>query len=60
MILDPDNNMRGDISLEHTCDWLSYCTHHTDMDDPQYVEDDAPSDYRYQWVLYYSYHSCNA
>ena len=44
MILDPDNNMRGDISLEHTCDWLSYCTHHTDMDDPQYVEDDAPSD----------------
>jgi len=30
------------------------------MDDPQYVEDDAPSDYRYQWVLYYSYHSCNA
>jgi len=56
-ILDPGSNMREEISLEHTCDWLSYYIHHTDMNDPKYVNDDAPSDYLHQQMLYYSYHS---
>jgi len=51
-VLDPDNNMTGDISLEYTCDWLSYYTHHTDMDDPQYVHNDVLLDYGCQQMLY--------
>ena len=56
-ILDPYNNMIGYISLEHTCDWMSYYKHHTDIDDPHYIQDDAPSDYLCQCTLYYTYHS---
>jgi len=51
-ILDPGNNTREEISLEHTCDRLSYYIHYTDMDDPQYVHDDVPSDYVCQRMLY--------
>jgi hypothetical protein len=54
-ILDPGNNMRGEISLEHSCDWLSYYIYHTDMDDAQNVYDDVPSDYLCQRILYYTY-----
>jgi len=55
--LDPYNNMIGYISLEHTCDRISYYKHHTDMDDPQYVHDDVPTDYLCERMLYYTCHS---
>jgi hypothetical protein len=55
-IFDPGNNMREEISLEHTCDWLSYYKHHKDMDDPKYVHE-VPSDYLWPWMFYFSYHS---
>jgi len=36
---------------------LSYYIHYTDMDDPQYVHDDVPSNYPCQEMLYNSHHS---
>ena len=34
-----------DVILEHFCDWMSYCTHHSDMDAPQYVHADVSLGY---------------
>jgi len=34
---------RTDVSLEHICDWMSYCTQHSDMDAPHYMPIDVPS-----------------
>ena len=39
-----DYNRTEDVSLEHICDWTSYCTHHSNMDVPQYVHADVQSD----------------
>jgi hypothetical protein len=33
------------VSLDHICDRMSYCTHHTHMDAPQYVHVDVSSGY---------------
>jgi hypothetical protein len=44
-VLDTDNNMRGDISLEHNSDNLSYHKYHIDIDAPQHVHEDVPTHY---------------
>jgi hypothetical protein len=36
---------RTHVSLEHICDWMSYCTFHSDKDAPPYVHIDVPSYY---------------
>ena len=56
-IIDADYNRTGDVSLDHSYDWTSYCTHHSDMDDPQYVQVDVPSDVADSWMFYYTHHS---
>ena len=33
-IMNADYNKTEDVSLEHICDWTSYCTHHNNMDVP--------------------------
>jgi hypothetical protein len=45
------------VSLEHIFDEMSYCTHHSDMDAPQYVQVDVPSGYLYAGMFYYIHHS---
>ena len=42
--MDTDYNRTEDVSLEHICEWTSYCTDHSDMDAPQYVHVDLHSD----------------
>jgi len=44
-------------SLEQFCDWMTYCTHHSDMDLPQYVHIDEPSDSLCHCMFYYKHHS---
>ena len=55
-IMTADYN-RTDVSLEHICNWTSYYTHHSDMDAPQYVHVDVPSDIEVVWMFYYKHHS---
>jgi hypothetical protein len=45
------------VSLEHFCDCMSFCTHHSDMDAPQYVHVDVFSDFAVAWMFYYKHHS---
>jgi len=52
-----DYNRREYVSLEHICDWMSYFTHNSDMDAPQYVHVDVLSDSLCHWTFYYTYHS---
>jgi len=52
-----DYNRREYDSLEYICDWMPYFTHHSDMDAPQYVHVDVPSDSLCPWTFYYTYHS---
>jgi hypothetical protein len=35
---------------------MFYHTHHSDMDAPQYVYVDVPSDYLRLWMFYYTLH----
>jgi hypothetical protein len=42
-IIDADYNWTEYVSLKHVCDRTSYCTHHSDMDAPQYVHVDVLS-----------------
>jgi hypothetical protein len=37
-----DYNWTEYVFLEHSSDWTSYCTHHSDMDAPRYVYVDVP------------------
>jgi len=37
VIMTADYN-RTDVSLEQICTWTSYCTNHSDMDNPQYAK----------------------
>jgi len=46
----------ADTSLDHICDWMSYCIHHSKMDAPQYVHVDIPSVYMFYWMFYYTLH----
>jgi len=46
-IMIADYNRTEDVSLEHICDWTSYCKHHSDMGAPQYVHVNVHSDYVY-------------
>jgi hypothetical protein len=43
--MDADYNGTGDVSLDEIFDWMSYCTHDSDMDAPQYVYIDVASEY---------------
>jgi len=43
--MDADYNRIGDVSVEYSCYWTSYSTHHRDMDIPQYVRVDVPAGY---------------
>ena len=52
-----DYNRREYDPLEHIWNWMSYFTHNSDMDAPQYVHVDVPSDSLCQWTFYYTYHS---
>ena len=52
-----DYNRTEYVSLEHSCDWMTYCTHHSDMDGPHYAHTDVFSDYFCQWMFYYTHHS---
>ena len=36
---------------------MFYYTHHSDMDAPQYVHVDVPSDVPVAWMFYDTYHS---
>jgi len=54
--MDADYNWTEYVSLEHVCDWTSYCKHHSDMDAPQYVHADELSDYLCYWMFYYTHH----
>ena len=38
-----DEYNRTDVSLENVCDWISYCTCHSDIDTPQYEPINVPS-----------------
>jgi hypothetical protein len=44
-IMTADFNRTEDDSLEHICDWTSFCIYHNDMDVPQYVHADVPSEH---------------
>jgi hypothetical protein len=55
--MDADNKSRGDVSLELVCHWTSYCTHHSDMDAPQYVHVDKFSDVPFSWTFSYTIHT---
>jgi hypothetical protein len=35
---------------------MFYYTHHSDMEDPQYVHVDVPSDYMFNWMYHYTHH----
>jgi len=35
---------------------MFYYTHHSDMDAPQYVHVDEPSDEQVDWMFYYTHH----
>jgi len=52
-----DYNRTEYVSLDHVCEWMSYCTHHSGVDVPQYVHVDVPSAYLCQWMFYYTHHS---
>ena len=52
-----DYNRTEDDSLKHFCDWTSFCIYHSDMDAPQYVHVDVPSDYQWPWMFYYTHHN---
>jgi hypothetical protein len=52
-----DCNRTEDVSLEHICDWMSSCTHHSDMDAPQYVYTDVYSNVAVAWMFCYTLHS---
>jgi len=54
--MDADCNRTEYISLEHICDWTSYCTHHNDVDPSQYVHADVHSYVPDAWMLYYTHH----
>ena len=45
------------VSWEHFSDWMSYYTHHSDTNAPQYVHVDVPSDDAVAWMFYYKHHS---
>jgi hypothetical protein len=45
------------VSLEHICDWTSYCTFHSDMDAPWSVHVDVPSDIPVSCIFCYTHHS---
>jgi len=36
---------------------MFYYKHHSDMDAPQYVYADVPSDLEVDWMFYYTHHS---
>jgi hypothetical protein len=46
-----DYNRTEDVSWEHFFYWMSYCTHHSDMDAPQYVHVDVLSDVAVAWMF---------
>jgi len=52
-----DYKRREYDSLEHICDWVPYFTHPSDMDAPQYIHVDVPSDSLCHWTFYYTQHS---
>jgi hypothetical protein len=56
-IMIADYNRTEYVSLEHACDWMSYCRLHSDMDTPQYVYVDVLSDVPFVWMFYYTLHS---
>ena len=45
------------VSLEYICDWMSYYTHHSDMDSLQCVRVDVTSDYFCHCMFYYRHHN---
>ena len=55
--MDADYNRTGDVSLDHSYDWMSYCTHHSDKDAPQYVNVDVHLNVSDSWMFYYTHHS---
>jgi hypothetical protein len=55
--MDQYYNWLEDDSLEHVCDWISYRTHHNDMDAPQYVLVDVISDIQGAWMIYHTHHN---
>jgi len=56
-IMIADYNGTEYVSLQKICDGIPYCTHHSDMDAPQYVHVDASSDSFCQGTFYYTHHS---
>jgi hypothetical protein len=55
--MNADYSSTEDVSLGYICDWMSYCTHHSDMDARQYVQVDVPAHYLRVWMFYYKHHS---
>jgi len=56
-IMNADYN-RPDGSLEHICTWMSYCTHHSDMDTPQCAKVYVHSGVLFHYVLLHTSHLC--
>jgi hypothetical protein len=52
-------SVNGDDSLEHVWDWSSYCIciYHSDINTPQYVHVDVPSNVNVVWMFYCTHHS---
>ena len=56
-IMDAAHDRTGDVSLDLSCNWMSYCNNHSEMDAPQYAHADVPSGYLFDWMFYYTNHS---
>jgi len=54
--MDAPQYVHDDVPSEHFCEWMSYYTHHSDMDDLQYVHVDVPSVYTCSCMSYYTHH----
>jgi len=52
-----DYNGTDNVSLEQICDWMSYCTHHSNMDAPQNVHVYVLSDVPVACMFSYTQHS---
>jgi len=55
-IMTTDYN-RTDVFVEHICTWMSHCTHHSDMDTPQYANVYVPSGILFHWMFNYTLHT---